>query len=61
VRAIHQCAEFREALAQAIGDSTPFRVRGLLRLLREGGADGGRHHRPLLRADMGQRIAHGLD
>jgi hypothetical protein len=36
----------------------PFRTRCFLRLLGEGGTDGGRHHLALLRADVGQRVAH---
>ena len=40
-------ASLRKRVAQAVGDGAPFRVGGLRRLLREGGADGGRHHRAL--------------
>ena len=43
--------------AQAVGNGTPFLVGGFGGLLREGGADGGRHHRTLRWSDVGQRIA----
>jgi hypothetical protein len=44
---VHQLGQLTEAVAQAVGNGAPFLVGGFGGLLREGGADGGRHHRPL--------------
>ena len=55
---VHQAGQPFEARPQTIGDGAPFCVGGLRGLLREGGADGGRHHRPLRGTNVGQRIAH---